>query len=227
MRDAVKGLCTHLASISQFQPEYDILRKSQVSKQKGGVVFFTRAPPDTASNPVPGYRGAEVNDRLEAIVSIFTLNMLFGVAGYQPLQQHVEAPATLQFKLKPYYADGFIERFPERRSCAQLAAAALQFREFRFENSSGSIFKPVSAKSSHLLGSKPIAKKGRRAQASGSAAISEAEAQGAASAAHFSVDEICALAGIPDDQERHPATKSLCWFAARIRKFASVELTDL
>jgi hypothetical protein len=42
--------------------------------------------------------------------------------------------------------------------------------------------------------------------------------------AHFSSVDIRRVAGIPDEAEGHSAGKVLCWFAARIRDFSSVEL---
>jgi hypothetical protein len=140
----LKGVCAHIATISHFQSDDNMSQRSQNVRLKFGVAFFTRDPPATATNLLDTYRGVPVDDRLEALVSIFILTMLFGVAGYRPSQADVDVPSTLKFKMEPYYVPSFAEKAPDRRSCAQLAAAAFRFREYRFQNTPGSVFQPIA-----------------------------------------------------------------------------------
>jgi len=223
MRQVVKGVCAHLSTIPLFQPEQDVSRRSRLSKQKAGIAFFTREPPAAASNPAGIYRGADVNDRLEATVSLFTLTALFGIAGYRPATEDLVVPESMRFQYRPYYSESFSERAPDRRSCAQLATAAMRFREYMFDSQPGRVFKPIAMTPVQTTPSlkRPARKKSKKAHTGASAPVSEVQ-EGAAPA-HFSSADIRTLAGMPGEQEGHPAAAALCWFAARIRKFSSVE----
>jgi hypothetical protein len=214
----LKGVCAHIATISHFQSDDNMSERSKTVRVKFGVAFFTRDPPAAATNLLDTYRGMPVDDRLEALVSIFILTMLFGIAGYRPSNADLHVPSTLKFKMNPYYVESFTEKAPDRRSCAQLAAASLRFRDYTFDNMGGSIFKPIAMMPLGTWGggsnSKPAKKKRKIAT------VSETEAP----PAHFSRGDIRRVAGIPDEAEGHSAAKVLCWFAARIRDFSSVEL---
>jgi hypothetical protein len=214
----LKGVCAHIATISHFQWEDNVSQRNKNARLKFGVAFFTRDPPASATNLLDTYRGVPVNDRLETLVSIFILTRLLGMAGYRPSKEHLTVPSKLKFKWQPYYVESFMERAPDRRSCAQLAAAALRFRQYRFDNAPGDIFKPIMMMP---LGAwadgwnlNPPHKKRKVTEG----AVSATEA----TPAHFSSVDLRRVAGIPDEAEGHSAAQVLCWFAARIREFSSV-----
>lgn len=187
-------------------------RDSPIEQQKKGVAFYTRDPPQQPANPVPSYRGYMLNDRLEALVCSAMLTMLCLAAGYRPTPETL-APA-IELAYRPYYQT-FIDRIPDRRSCAQLSFAAQRFRAFRFAPGTKSAFRPI-AESPISPTPAPQGKKGKV-----KAKTSMQSSPGVAPNAYFSLGDLQMRAGLPDEGETFPAAMTLSWFIARIKKFAS------
>jgi hypothetical protein len=231
MRNAVEGICTRILNIPLFHPESELSQRSQHSQEKGGLIFFTRTPPTAPCNPMSHCRGVAFTDRMEAICCIWMISRMFAIIGYEPEQADLAVGTSLH--LKPYYdrPEPFVERAPDRRSCSQLAVAAQCFRLHHFDPLPGRIFKPIvetpdmAPSTSFGTSSNSNHRKGKWSNASAKSSKSHG-AQPPQEAAHrtavFSTADMKLRAGMPDDNEWFPAEKTLCWFSARIREFASV-----
>ena len=205
---AITGICAHIAALDLFMPG-SCAHDSLLERQRKGIAFFTRAPPETPANPLHTYRGHQVNDRIEALVCAGMLTMLCAAAGYRPNLQDLKLGYEALYR--PYYRESF-DKNPDRRSCAQLSAATQNFRAYQFCTRGKPTFKPIFETP---IGPAPAPKRGK---AKGKAKQGQHAAPGDA---YFSLSDFHMRAGLPNDGETHPAAMTLSWFAARIKKFAS------
>jgi hypothetical protein len=142
------------------------------------------------------------------------LTMLCLAAGYRPSPKTLQLAEDIEVPYRPYY-QSFVDRNPDRRSCAQLSFAAQHFREFKFGPMTKSPFKPI-AESPIGPAPKPKGGKGK-----GKVKKSEPSASDVVPNAYFSLSDFQMRAGLPNEGETFPAAMTLSWFAARIKKFSS------
>jgi hypothetical protein len=211
IKRAITGICKHIAALDLFVASSP--QDTVVDQQKKGIAFYTRDPPTQPTNTLASYRGYMINDRLEALVCAAMLTMLCLAAGYRPSCETLE-PAN-EVAYRPYYHQKFVDRYPDRRSCAQLSFAAQNFRQFKFSTATKSAFRPI-AESPIGPPPKPKGRKGK-----GNAKKSEPSAPDVVPDAYFSLGDLQMRAGLPNEGETFPAAMTLSWFAARIKKFAS------
>ena len=211
IKRAITGICSHIAGLDLFMGG-SCAADTVVELQKKGVAFHTRDPPRQPSNPLPSYKGYMLHDRLEALVCSTMLTMLCLAAGYRPTSETLKPAIELAYR--PYYQN-FVDRIPDRRSCAQLSVAAQRFRLFKFATATKSAFRPISESP---IGPAPTPK-GKKGK--GKAKTSERSAPDVAPNAYFSLGDLQMRAGLPDEGEAFPAAMTLSWFIARIKRFAS------
>lgn len=211
IKRAITGICGHIAGLDVFAGN-SCAADTVVDLQKKGVAFYTRDPPRQPTNPMPSYKGYMLSDRLEALVCSVMLSMLFFAVGYRPSPESLKPAFELAYR--PFYQK-FVDRIPDRRSCAQLSYTAQKFREFKFGTAIKAVFRPIH-ESPIGPAPMPTSKKGK-----GKAKQSEPFTSDEASNAYFSLGDLQMRAGLPDEGETFPAAMTLCWFIARIKKFAS------
>ena len=232
-REAALGIARHIASMALFTAESRVAAMNTEALQKTGTIFFRRTPPINPANALVYFKGNNAIQRMDAILCTELLAMLCAVMGYRPAQNQLEP--TYHFKFEPYY-EKFIERAPDRWSCAQLAAAARNFRGFAFDNLAGRLFKPIDENPTL-----PVARNSGKANDSRQAGSSHGRSRKAGSKSrkqlpvtnepvadcestpHFSIQSLQELAGERGGPEKYPAAMSLSWFAGRIKEFATVE----
>ena len=235
-REAALGIARHIASMTMFSAESSAAAMTEVTLKKAGLSFFTRDPPLIAANALPHYKGNNVVERMDAILCIEVLAMLCVLVGCQLDVNQLKS--VYHFRFEPYYGE-VVMKAPDRRSCAQLAAAAWNFREYAFDNLAGRIFKPIEEKpilpvatmgTSRRGSSQASGSRGRSRKAASksrplppSATAPATDGDGASPAAHFSVQRLQEMAGEHSGIENNPASMTLSWFVGHIRQFATVE----
>lgn len=232
-QEAALGMARHIASMALFTAESSAPAMSVEALQKTGTMFFTRVAPAAPANALTYFKGNNVLQRMDAVLCIETLAMLCAVIGYEPSDAQVIP--LYHYRFQPYYKDEFMERAPDRWSCAQLAAASQDFREYVFDSLPGRIFKPISenpivpvTSKSSIANSGPSSSSRSRSRKINSTSrkqpppSNEPDPAGDESP-YFSIQSLQELAGEHGGLEKHPATMTLSWFAGRIKEFATVE----
>ena len=225
-QEAALGIARHLASMTIFSADCTAGGMTELALKRAGVAFFTRTAPEIAENALNHYKGADVTERMDAILCTEMLAMLCAVVGWQPSINSIKLDR--HFRFEPYYAK-FVERSPDRRSCAQLAASVYNFREHAFDSVPGRIFKPIEEKPVPILptkgaadNSKPQASGSHKAKSWQKLPVKEPASNGdeAPPAPHFSMESLQEMAGERGGPEKYPATMTLSWFAGRVKEFA-------
>ena len=232
-QEAALGMARHIASMVLFTAESSAPAMSVEALQKTGTMFFTRVAPATPANPVTYFKGYNVLQRMDAVLCTETLAMLCTVIGYEP--SDVQVIPSYHHRFQPYCKDEFIERSPDRRSCAQLAAAARDFCEYAFDGLPGRVFKPISenpiapvASKDSIANSKPSSSSRSRPQKINSKSRKQPPPSNepdpdSKESPYFSIQSLQELAGELGGLEKFPTTMTLSWFAGRIKEFATVE----
>ena len=95
-----------------FSADCTVGGMTELALKKAGVAFFMCTAPEIVENALNHYKGADVTERMNAILCMETLAMLCTVVGWQPSINSIKFDH--HFRFEPYYAK-YVERSPDKK----------------------------------------------------------------------------------------------------------------